>query len=196
MGRVVCSRLSLREVANREEGGAAFRPLSRRALMHIPFAIRRAGAFLAEAFPGGPFIPSSRRAHTRHYRRVLAVRTVKLGGHLTRAGTEATIINVSKNLSSALTLLMATHTFSVLKESGGSVVTIAVPYFNAASEACRGTYRVSGGIKTALVRIPVTSTIGIRFHSVKRSPRSRDMACRGYRTERHARILVSVTGGA
>lgn len=190
---VLCSRVSIRHLYTRHHEVAAFIARSRaRARVLFSLGVRRAG--LAQFVSPTPFIPASERGERGHYSRVLVVRTVKLGGHLRRAKT-GTIMNVSKKLSSALTLLIAIHTFSLYKQSRGKVATIAVPKFKAASHACSGTIGLVRDLKTRFIRISVYRSMGIRFSSVKRSPSIRSIACRGSRTQRHARVLVSVTGG-
>lgn len=193
-GNVMYDRVSIRELGSREEELAACRPTSSDSRVGIDFrlGIRRAG--LAEGCSRCPFMPSQGRRESVHYSRVLGVRTVKLGGHVSRVRYRGTAIKLSKNLSSALTLLIVTETFSLSNTSEGSVRYVAVPYFKAASEACRGTYGLDRYLNTALDRVGVGRTMGVRFESVTRSPSIRSIACRGDRTEREARVLVSDTG--
>lgn len=122
------------------------------------------------------------------------MRMTNLTGQLIRTRTRATIINVSNKLSSALTLLIAIVAFSTLGVPQKRVVNVAVPNFNAASHACAGTYSLVHSLNIALGRVPVGRTYLRRFHSVSRSPSIRSIACRGDRTHRQARLLVSITG--
>lgn len=145
--------------------------------------------------PTQPFLPSPSH-HQRQYRRVVSVRATNLTGEVRRAYTRQLIVNVSNKLSSALTLLVYSHTYQTLGQPTSSVLTMAVPNFNAASEARSGTIAVYHLLNIRLQRVPVSRYYLQRFTSVKRSPTRQAAACRGIRTHRHARVLVSLTGGA
>lgn len=198
--RLVVDRVSMRHVHTRHEVGAAFTTgrtgLESGETISITARFMGDGRLaLAQDFRPRPFMPRKGRLG-RRYRSVFTVRMTKLTRQLIRAKTGATMMKVSNKLSSALTLLIYIGAFSGLKLSEGKVLKVAVPNFKAASHACRGTVGLVGSLKVSVHRVDVGSTYVRRFGSVSRSVGIRSIACRGSRTHRHARVLVSITGRA
>ncbi len=196
--RLVCDRVSMRHLHSRQEVGAAFDTSMMRVggerFVRVSARFFTSGSLrLSHTVGPAPFVPG-RGSLGRQYRRVFTVRATKLTGEVVRARSGATIVNVSNNLSSALTLLMYAGAFSGLKLSQGSVVKMAVPKFKAASHACSGTVGLVRDLNVGVHRVDVGGTYVRRFRSLNRSVGGRGMICRGTRTERHARVLVSITG--
>lgn len=204
--RVIVTRISIRGLHSRHHAGSAC--IGTRHGVGCSILNKRFGVHGVSTSPARgrhrfilrhrigprPFVPADDSVGTS-YRRVFGVRLVNLTGHVMRARTGAIMINVDNKLSSALTLLIYIGTFSGLGVSHQNVINIAVPNFKAASEACGGTVSLVGDLNVAVERVDVTGTIARRFRSVNRSTDIRSMACRGSRTHRHARVLVSLTGG-
>lgn len=194
-GRVICTSLSVRGLSTLHEGGVSFSG-GVNAIRVMDTPIRGGRGSLGRHFISPrPFIPTSSGVHHREYHRVFTVRSYKLTGEVSRINSTNTVINVSNKLSSALTLLITTRTVGELNGDTTSVVKVAVPNFNAANEACGGTLRLVYELNIRVGRVSVGTTYRRRVHSVRRGSRVRSVACRGARTERHARVLFSVTGG-
>ncbi len=194
---VACDGVSVRLLGGHHRVGAlcrgvSFRPRAGVGAVCASVTVQR--ATVGHVFSGGPFARSS-AVGVALCNQVDRVRAANLTAHLRRVRIGGVIVNISNKLSSPLTLLVYTETTSALSVPHEGVVNIAVRKFNAAGHACAGTARLVAGLNTALLRVPVGSTYLRRFGSVSRGPRRHSAACRGSRTHRHARVLVSLTGG-